>query len=244
MNNLNQEISNYLVYCSEHKQLDTKTIKAYKIDLTQFADWLKVPSAEVITHQILEEYIGTLHKKYKPKTVKRKIASLKALFHHLEYKDVIQLNPFNKLQIHFREPQILPKTIPLHTLEVLFKTVYQEISNARTPFQRKKALRDAAVLELLFATGMRISELCNLRASDVNLIECTVLIFGKGRKERRMQITNRDVVIALSNYAQAFASEISMSNYFFVNPSATPLSDQAVRRMINKYTSQAAIGYI
>lgn len=65
----------------------------------------------------LEQFITTLHSKFKPKTVKRKIASLKAFFHYLEYKEIISCNPFNKLQIKFREPQKLPKTIPIHTIE-------------------------------------------------------------------------------------------------------------------------------
>ena len=66
-----------------------------------------------LTVPLLETYIAKLHQQYAPKTVKRKIASLKALFHHLEYKEIILHNPFAKLQLRFREPIILPKTIPL-----------------------------------------------------------------------------------------------------------------------------------
>lgn len=60
-----------------------------------------------------------------PKTAKRKIASVKAFFHYLEYKDYIEVNPFNKIHIKFREPVILPKTIPLHTVETLLGTMYE-----------------------------------------------------------------------------------------------------------------------
>lgn len=67
----------------------------------------------MITPNTLETHIAQLHQQYKPKTVKRKIASLKAFFHYLEYKDIIEHNPFNKIQVRFREPVILPKTIPL-----------------------------------------------------------------------------------------------------------------------------------
>ena len=111
--------------------------------------------------------------------VKRKIASLKAFFHYLEYRDIIEKNPFNKIQVKFHEPVILPKTIPLHTVEVFLSTIYKQRNNAQTIYQQKNALRDAAVIEMLFATGMRISELCSLQASDVNLYERTVLIDKK-----------------------------------------------------------------
>ena len=102
-------------------------------------------------------------------------------------------------------------------------------------------LRDAAVTELLFATGMRISELCTLKNDDVNLYDGIILIFGKGSKQRRIQIGNYDVIHILKEYKKEFIAEIENCNYFFVGPSGKALSDQSVRRMINKYTSLAAI---
>lgn len=153
--------------------------------------------------------------KYKPKTVKRKIASIKAFFHYLEYKDVIEINPFNKLQIKFREPVILPKTIPLHTVEVLLSAIYKYRMNAQTEYQRKNALRDAAVIELLFATGIRISELCSLGITDVNLYDRTVLIYGKGSKERKVQIGNDDVANILQEYKISYLPQIHNCNHFF-----------------------------
>ena len=117
MHNLQTLIENYLEYCGAQKRLDEKTLKAYRIDLKQFSEWTSVPDITKITSETLENHIGNLHTKYKPKTVKRKIASLKAFFHYLEYKELIDRNPFSKIQVRFREPVILPKTIPLHTVE-------------------------------------------------------------------------------------------------------------------------------
>lgn len=241
MDNLKILTENYLEYCKKQKRLDSKTIKAYRIDLRQFSEWL--PSTDIleITPCILETYIARLHQEYKPKTVKRKIASTKALFHYLEYKEVIVINPFNKIQVRFREPTILPKTIPLHTVEVFLSAIYEQRIKAKTDYQRKNALRDAAVIELLFATGIRISELCSLKMSDVNLYERTVLIYGKGSKERKVQIGNNDVANLLDEYKKGFLSEMQNCNHFFVNQNGTVLSDQSVRRMIKKYSSLAAI---
>ena len=241
MNTLQMHYNNYLEFCQFQKRLDPKTLKAYRIDLTQFIQNVAVHDISEVTPDILEKYIATLHQQYKPKTVKRKIASLKAFFHYLEYKDLIERNPFNKIRVKFREPVILPKTIPLHTVEVFLSTIYKQQKNAPTLYQRRNALRDAAVIEMLFATGMRISELCSLRLRDVNLYERTILIYGKGRKERIIQLGNNDVIETLMQYRTTFDEQIRMCSYFFVNQNGSSLSDQSIRRMINKYTSLAAI---
>lgn len=137
----------------ESKRLDSKTINAYRIDLRQFSEQNITQNASSITSDMLENYVATLHQKYKPKTVKRKIASLKALFHYLEYKEIITINPFNKIQLRFREPAILPKTIPLHTVETFLSAIYNQYHNTTTTYQRDCALRDVAVIELLLLQG-------------------------------------------------------------------------------------------
>ncbi len=241
MNNTTAQINNYLEYCRCQKRLDQKTLKAYRTDLNQFAQQIPDASLSALTPDIIENYIAGLHIKYKPKTVKRKIASVKALFHYLEYREIIEKNPFNRLQIKFREPVILPKTIPLHIVETFLSTIYTQQCTAKTNYQKKNALRDAAVIELLFATGIRISELCSLGVNDLNLYDGTVLIYGKGSKERKLQIGNDDVIRVLKEYKESYSFEIQSSHHFFANQEGRRLSDQTVRRMINKYTSMAAI---
>ena len=97
------------------------------------------------------------------------------------------------------------------------------------------------MIELLFATGMRISELCSLKINDINLQDKNILIYGKGGKERKIQIGNNDVIEALEKYKTAFLEDMQGGSHFFVHQSGTPLSDQSVRRMINKYTAIASI---
>lgn len=241
MDNLQTHFENYLNYCNMQKCLDEKTLKAYRIDLRQFSEWTFPLEFAEVSPKTLEDYIAKLHKQYKSKTVKRKIASLKAFFHYLEYKDIITSNPFNKIQIRFREPIILPKIIPLHIVEDFLSTIYSQRNNARTDYQKRNALRDAAIVELLFATGMRISELCALKSEDVNLYDGTILIYGKGNKERRIQIGNDSVFYILKEYVSNFQKEIDNCNHFFANQSGKPVSDQSVRRMIRKYSTLAHI---
>ena len=134
MNNLQNHIENYLDYCRTQKCLDKKTLKAYRIDLRQFSEQISVTEASDLTSATLETYVAKLHQQYAPKTVKRKIASLKALFHYFEYKEIIDHNPFYKLQIKFREPIILPKTIPLQTIETPEKELSTGYSCYRATF--------------------------------------------------------------------------------------------------------------
>lgn len=241
MNTLKFHLNNYLEYCLQQKQLDSKTIKAYQIDLHQFIDYFSSTNLNDITPDCLEYFISNLHQNYKPKTAKRKIASLKAFIHYLEIKDFIDKNPFNKIQIKFREAVTLPRTIPLHTIELLLLTAYKQRLIAHTTYQKRCKLRDIVILELLFATGVRISELCNLKDINVNLHEGTILIYGKGAKERILQIGNENIITLLKEYRNNFLTDIQKMNYFFATSNGNPISDQSVRRMIRKYCSIANI---
>jgi len=88
---------------------------------------------------------------------------------------------------------------------------------------------------------MRISELCSLSPDNINLYDGTILIYGKGSKERCIQIGNSDVLDILRKYKKEFTTEINSCHHFFTNQNNASLSDQSVRRMINKYCSMAAI---
>lgn len=94
------------------------------------------------------------------------------------------------------------------------QTIYTQHDNAKTLYQKKNALRDAAVTELLFSTGIRISELCSLGMNDVNLYDGTILIYGKGDKERRLQIGNGDVIAILKEYKKNICLKFKTASTF------------------------------
>lgn len=241
MNSLSTSVKNYLEYCHTQKGLNPKTLKAYSTDLHQFISFFNHSNLHEISISEIEQYIGQLHKNFKSKTAKRKLASVRAFYRFLEYKDYIDQNPFAKIKTNFRTPMILPKTIPLYIMENLLSTIYCELSIAQTAYRKKRILLDIAVCETLFSTGMRISELCNLKESDVDLYDASIRIYGKNSKERIIQIGNSDVTAMLYRYKSAYLSEISNCGYFFANPNGTQLSDQSIRRMINKYCAIASI---
>lgn len=240
MNTLNNQIAEYLEYCQHRKRLDSKTLKAYKADLQQYAVFC-TGLPDCFAKNAVDDYITNLHKLHKPKTVKRKIASLKAFFHHLEYKELLHENPFTRLDIRFREAKLLPKTIPFHSIQAFLSTLYIQKGLAESEYQLRCRIRDIAVIELLFATGMRISELCSLKPSDIDLESNNILIYGKGAKERIIQLGNQEVMDALALYQQTFQKDIEACGYFFVNRLQHKLSDQSVRFMINHYAELSGI---
>lgn len=133
MNTLNIYINTYLEHCKYRKRLDTKTLKAYTIDLKQYTSFCtSLHSTDFLSRNTIDQFITSLHKQYKPQTVKRKIATLKAFFHYLEYVDVLSIYPFSKLNIRFREPKLLPRTIPAHTIQNFLNTLYSQKEQAIT----------------------------------------------------------------------------------------------------------------
>lgn len=221
----------FLYYCEFSKKLNEKTLKAYKIDLDQFEQF----NDGELSKTNLTNYIEDLHAKYKPKTVRRKIAAIKAFVHFLIIEDYIDQNPFLKVNISFREPILLPKTIPFYIIQQILRSAYKHRREAENEYQYNMALRDIAVLEMLFATGMRVSELCQLKNSCLDMETHTVKIMGKGSKERIIQIENYEVLHILKEYCTAFFDDIETTGYIFINKLHKPLKEQSVREIINKY---------
>lgn len=223
-------IDEFLNYCQYHKKLSDKTIRAYKIDLSQYKSF-----SDELSRQDLWDYIECLNKKYKPKTTKRKLATLKAFTHYLLLQDLIELNPFDKLETTIKEPMLLPKTIPLDIIAKLISFSYQQIAFAKSDYQTRCAVRNTAILEMLFATGARVAEVCTLKSGDVDLLGNSIKFYGKGSKERIIPIENFAVLNILKKYHLIFEDKISTSGYFFVNKLNRRMTEQSVRNMINSY---------
>jgi integrase/recombinase XerD len=237
---LKQAISDYLAYCEHQKKLSAKSIKAYRIDLEQFRQ--HSASEHIPGKAEISAYIMHLHKACLPRTVKRKIASIRAFLNYLEFEEILTENPMKRINTKFQIPQILPRTISLAAIEKILRTAYQELQQARTAYGASVALRNAAMIELLFATGVRVSELCSLNADSIDLSNGSILIMGKGSKERVLQIGNPEVLSILRRYAKENAANIRKAGYFFVNRLSSRISEQSVRFLIKRLCAKAAIG--
>lgn len=233
---LKEEIDKYLHYCKLQKELDNKTIRAYKADLEQFITFI---GGNNLDRETINSYLRYIHSMYKQKTVKRKIASVKALFHYLEEEEIVEINPLHRVKTKFKEEVVLPKIIPKNIIEQFLDYLYKEREHVEySKWYRKIVLRDIAVVETLFSTGLRISELCHLQNKYVDLRNGVLCIQGKGGKERYLQIGNSDVLSILNAYKKCFEEEIKEHGYFFVNRYGKPLSEQSARRMIHKYAQE------
>lgn len=241
MNTLPNLIEEYLQYCRVRKGLDAKTIRAYRADLLDFSQFVEGRNQDFLKKESIGNYVDSLHHEKAPRTVRRKIASIRAFYHYLIYMEEIAENPLYRLDLTFKLPRKLPRYIPNHIMNAFYQELYAQKEKAHTPYRLKCAVRDIAVIELLFATGLRISELCGLKREAVNLYEGEVRIHGKGDKERILQLTEKITIGALTEYETFFATEIRKSEYFFLNKYGHPLSDQSVRDMINRLTGTASI---
>lgn len=226
---------NYINYCSYQRKLNSKTVKAYSLDLDQFFHFSESNGAP-FSRNTLTEYLCHLNKTYQPRTAKRKLASLKAFLNYLVYEEFLPVSPLSKIKTNFREPKTLPRTIPANVIRQLLEYMYQlEECSTLTPLQQKHILRDIAVIELLFSTGLRVSELSHLKQDDVDLNSKTVRIYGKGARERVLYVENGDVLAALAKYHNFYQPEITQSDFFFLNNWGYRYSEQSIRNMIKKY---------
>jgi len=219
-------ICNYLAQCSNVKKLEPLTLKAYAIDLKQFYEFasLNASSISELNKTLVQSYIEEISKKYVAKSLKRKIASVKAFFNYLEFEDLIVVTPFRKIRINIKEPKRLPKSLSLFDMEKLLSFLYSQTHI------KKISIRNLAIFELMFATGIRVSELCNIRLSDINLETQTLSIKGKGNKERLGIVNNHHVISALKSYLSI--RPITDSPFFFINRIKKQISTQSVRFFI------------
>ena len=234
---LEDKMATYLEYCEYRKELDKKTLKAYRIDLCQYFEFVCVDEPE---KEKIEDYITQLHKNYKQKTVKRKIASIKAYYNYLEETEIIAENPFRKIKVRFKENVTLPRIIPREEIEQLLNYMYKCL-NENTTSSRKYMLRDVAVIEVFFATGARVYEISNIRKDCIDLNTGLIRLMGKGGKERYVQISSTSILEVLKKYYTENESAIKRSGYFFVNNRENRYTEQSIRVMLKKYTGQAGI---
>ena len=229
MQMLSALIADYLETGEYEKQLSPDTIKAYRIDLRQFLDFT---GGEWADRNMLNQYIKHLNQHFAPRSAKRKLASVRAFYHEMEICGELGENPFNKLHIRIHSPQELPRVIPEQIVQALLQSAY----NAYMPGCRE-VLRDIVVLELLFSTGLRVSELCALTRNTFLLNDSglRLLVRGKGRKERILQIKTPELLQLVKTYCDAFSKEIQEQGVILFNRRERPLSPQSVRRIINKY---------
>ena len=239
---MNEVINEYLLHCKYERKLDNKTLKAYTLDLKHFEYFVKENSEyvnlESIDKYVIKGYVRKIYN-YSSNTIKRKIASLKAFFNYHEFEDNIQINPFRKVSLKIKPSYRIPITLDINELSAILEYAYSCLNRESiSKFKKEAAIRNIALLELMISTGMRVSEVCNIKAKDFTKNYSLIKIVGKGNKERLIPITNNNVILALKAYKGII---YKTNESFFINRLMNKISPQSIRIIVKKYAKNASI---
>lgn len=237
----------FLFHCEFEKRLNTKTILAYTTDLKQMREFMQQYANMELINQITPDALRAFLRAqavYRAKTVKRKMATVRALFNFLEQEMDDFLNPMRKIRVKIKIPFILPTVLSLSEIEKILLISYKK-KNMKMQSNKQKyeiAVRLVAIIELLFGAGLRVSELCSLRLADIDLNEGIIKVYGKGGKERIIQICQTPILNAISAYIQLSKKYGQYAERsLFVNSRGLALSTQSVRAAIKKIAKEAGI---
>lgn len=235
-------ISNFIATISATKNLSNKTIRAYKSDLYQFKRFIGLSSKYTADKNIIYSFIEKLKLTgNKDTTIKRKLVTLKIFYAYLAKEKVIRTNPFYEIKIAFKKEKRLPKTLTTAEITKLLRCLYQSKETAATPFASFEITRDLCLLDLLISTGIRIGEAVTIQHSDISLHDKTILIHGKGRKERILYISSKETLINLKTWLCYKAAHNIQCDYLFVNKYLRPLSIYSAENIFSKYRDKAKV---
>ena len=222
-------VPEYLTHLTVNRNLSPRTIKEYEQDLSIFLEYFKPHfdaelTLDKIDERTIREFLAHLRlkKKYSANALNRKIACLKGYFKFLEKEGFIAASPMRDVSSVKLEKR-LPKVLSESEVDHLIKS--PQASDSKSP-------RDIAILELFYATGMRVSELVGLNLDDIDFENNLMRVFGKGRKER-VVVMNESAAQALTNYVVTRAHYKDRA--CFLNKSGTRISVRAVQKIFKKY---------
>src|SRR5437588_7045777 len=243
MQHLNDSIQAFLNHCQFERNFSNHTVKAYRLDLSQFNRFAlqrsKSNGVREVDRSLIREYTRTLHH-YKPRSQRRKLAAVKSLFGFLEREGFVESNPAKNLRLDIRLGRILPRTVSLSTLQAFFRELYANRDRrVRQASCSALAIRDIALFEVMFSSGMRVSEISNLRMATVDLDRRAILVRGKGNKERVIPICDVEVHSALVAYLGLQVGLRSADSFFFTNRFGRRLSEQSIRMALKRHARAA-----
>lgn len=230
-----QYTTELLNFLQATKNLSQKTLSAYKGDLSQFFSFEKDP-----LHPDICSFISHLRQelKLKDSSIRRKIVSLKIFYDYLIGQDLIKSSPFLKLKFHFKQEKKLPKTLPVTDVEKILHC-FEIDQESLSPFALKLYTRDCALLDLLISSGLRIGEAANIKLTDFIVSEHTILIHGKGRKQRLIYISSN---ITWNRLMSLFKERKKVKGeYLFVNRYNKPITIHGIEDIYRKYIKKAKL---
>jgi integrase/recombinase XerD len=241
---LENNIKLFINFLKLEKSLSENTVNSYIFDLKIFISYLeeysKIKSPSDITEKTLIEFITHLGKKlnkreknYSEKSVYRVISVLKSFFKYLVVEDIIPDNPAENLDTP-KVSRILPSVLTIEEVNKILEAV---------DTKGKYGLRDRAILETMYASGLRVSEVINLEVNNIFFDDGFLRIFGKGSKERIVPI-GKSALRFIEKYFNEERNLIANKesyNYIFLNFRGKKMSRMSVWNIVRKYSSRAGI---
>ena len=234
---MEQQLERFLHCLDEKRHYSQNTISAYRNDLTQFIDFLRARAGHIaawndLDAAIVNDYVNALQaREYAPSTVARKVAALKSFFHFLRQEGILRANISGQLNAPKVEKR-LPKTLSAQDVARLLA--------APTHADGPKALRDRALLELLYASGMRVTELVSMQVDDIDLQQGTVTCPGKGGQGRVIPI-QAPALDGLAQYMAAGRPHLAKGSderALFLNHRGQRLTRQGLWLIIKAYAEE------
>ena len=215
----------FLDYLKYERGFSDYTIKSYRIDLKEFYDFAKEENIDI---DLVRKYLRELYeKKYSNRSISRKVSSLKSYFKYLESEGIIKDN-FMRLISNPKIEKTLPNYLNYEDLEKLLD--FPDKNN-------KYGLRDALILEMLYSSGIRVSELSNMKVKDIDFNEKKILILGKGNKERYVYFGSKCMNL-LNKYLELDHRD---SPYLLIGKRTEKLNEREIRSIVTETAKKAGI---
>ncbi len=230
----------FFQYLQIEKNSSEHTLINYELDINDFYVFMKqhnITQFSAVSYAFVRDYLTELHRrKLSRATVARKISSMRSLYRLLEREKLVEENPFRIAKLPKSESR-LPNFLYEEEMNQLFSS-----------FSTTKPLdiRDKAIIEILYATGIRVSECCRLKIKDIDFSIGTIFVFGKGKKERYVPVGSF-ALDAIENYLEHSRPELlkkktgSGNDHLFLNFRGGPLTDRSVRNILNARIQAAAL---
>lgn len=237
-NNLLNNVISFLRYLKEEKNYSKFTIINYGKDLKLFLDFLnceKISKLENVDYPIIRSYLSFLYEKdYSKKTISRNISTLRSFFKYQKSQNMVSKNPMTFVE----NPKLdkrLPKVLYTKDLEILLNT-----PDCNTPLGQ----RNCVILEMFYSTGIRVSELVNLKVSDIHFHDKRIKILGKGSKERYVlygSVLEKKLNLYLQNGYQELNK--NKSDFIFLNKNGNPLTTRGVETILDQVLKKSGLNY-
>jgi integrase/recombinase XerD len=237
---LNLGIEWFLSHCENHRKLSLHTLKAYKHDLKLFSEFIsenqKNISIQDINREMVRRWLAEM-KEIRPRTVRRRLAVIKSMCACFESQGKTDSNGLAGLRNEVKIGLSLPRTIARSSVRKLLNCMRKVVG------KRGLNVRDIVIIEMLFSTGMRVSEVVSLNIEDIDMQKLSISVYGKGSRERVIPIVCDSFQGVLASYIKTRESEKKdlVAAPLFINRRGKRISDQSIRRILCRYAKLAGL---